>query len=1006
MAAVTTTGFGSAAIESLARVLIDRRGDDLLGPAVVLCGGPLTTVAVRRALGRRPGGVAGVWFTTAEGLAEHLARGAMADAGRSPASDLEIQAAIRAELAAAPGLFGKVADHRTTEERLVRLHHQVAGLDDEDLARIQAEDDGIASDAFRILRGAGRRLDRSWDQGQILAVARNELADMPDGALGPIVVFLPEPRRPLEGLLLSALVPRNDCEILVGLTGEGVIDRRHQQRLAGWSVQLPPAAADVTSVETAKVIEVADPGDEVRAALGDVAAHAAAGVPLSSMAVLYSHPDPYASLLADQLEAARIPWSGPGHRPVSQSLTGRFLLRLIGLAQDGLERAAVLGLAAAAPVVDIDGNPVPTFDWDLLSRQAGVIDDEHWEPRLTALARQYERNGVPEIGPDGVVPHPDAARTRALLEFVTDLRLRLDEGRAATGWHRWTEWARGLLETYLGPDDDWPHEERAALERILGLLDRLPNLDRFGGPVDFDTCAAIVATRLEEIRIPGPPLGAGLLVAPINAAVGMEFERVVVIGLAEGSYPRVVRTDALLPDRLRAASGGRLAGTDAITDLDMRAVAAAFASSRQPALAVTARGDLRSLRSRAWPRELNTLIGDRTTVDSHHRLLADHGRPLSIDELGLRALVNHTDGGDPVHTHDLADADPVLADNLHRILARRRGEMNAHVGLVGADQLDLGERLLSATALEDYASCPRRYLLGRVLRLAEDDRPERIDEITPMERGNLVHAVLERFIASALEDEAVPPPGEPWPPAARERLVAILDERVADAQRRGITGGRVATHILRRRLGIEMDIFLTTDDALRADRQSTPVEAELGFGMDDEPTEVVLPDGRAIRLRGYVDRVDATADGGVLVIDYKGGSPRSFDGLAANPLDNGRRLQLPLYARVVAERLGRDGPRTALYWLTRNGELRPVELEEQLEDDLNTTVAAALDGISGGLFPAVPGETVGWPRLTYANCRYCDFDKVCPTDRQREWDRVRGDVALEPVAPLLREFDV
>ncbi|MEL7157618.1 MAG: PD-(D/E)XK nuclease family protein, partial [Actinomycetota bacterium] len=924
-------------------------------------------------------------------------------AGRGPASDLEVQAAIRAELAESPGLFGRVADHRTTEERLLTLHHQVAGLDDERLARLEAAGDGIAGEAFRVLRGAGRRTDRSWDKGQILAVARNELDALPEGALGPIVVYLPEPKRPFEGLLLAALAPRPDCDVIVGLTGEPAIDRRHLQRLAGWSIQVPSPRRP--PLNGANVVEVADPGDEVRAALADVAAHAAAGVALSSMAVLYPDQDPYASLLADQLDGADVPWSGPGHRPLSRSLMGRFLLRLIGLANGGMERSAVMAFLATAPVVDGDGDPVPTFEWDHLSRQAGVIDDEHWEPRLTALARQYERTSVPQIGPEGLVPHPDAERTRWLLRFVTELRAHLDEGLAVTSWRQWAAWARQMMAAHLDPDDAWPAEERAANERIDALLDRLPELDRFGGAVDFDACAAIVATRLEQLKVPGPPLGQGLLVAPIDTAVGMAFERVIVVGLAEGLHPRVIREDALLPDRLRAESGGLLANTDAVTDLDTRAVAAAFAASRQTPLAITARGDMRSLRSRTWPRELNGLIADRTTVDSHHRLLADHGRPLSVAELGLRALVNHVDQGDPVNTHDLATSDEVLAASLQRQLARHRGDMNPHVGLVGPEELDLGERLLSATALEDYASCPRRYLLGRVLRLRDDDRPERIDEITPMDRGTLVHAVLERFIASALADEAVPAPGEPWPPVARERLFAILDDEVADAQRRGITGGRVATLILRRRLGIEMDIFLATDDALRADRQSTPVGAELGFGIDDEPSEVHLPDGRSIRLRGFVDRVDATSDGGVLVIDYKGGSSRSFDGMASNPLDGGRRLQLPLYARVVAERLGRDGPRTALYWLTRNGELRPVELEDQLEADLNTTVAAALDGISGGLFPGVPGETVGWPRLTYANCRYCDFDRICPTDRQREWDGVRNDETLIPIGPLLQEFD-
>jgi ATP-dependent helicase/nuclease subunit B len=64
-------------------------------------------------------------------------------------------------------------------------------------------------------------------------------------------------------------------------------------------------------------------------------------------------------------------------------------------------------------------------------------------------------------------------------------------------------------------------------------------------------------------------------------------------------------------------------------------------------------------------------------------------------------------------------------------------------------------------------------------------------------------------------------------------------------------------------------------------------------------------------------------------------------------------------------------------------------------------VSAALDGISGGLFPGVPGDAVGWPRTTFENCKYCDFDRICPTDRQREWESIRADPALQPVEVLL-----
>jgi len=998
MVSVTTTAFGAPAIDRLGRILDEARHGDPLTPAVVVVGRPLMAIAVRRALGRRAGGIAAVDVLTVDQVLERLTTTALAAAGVRPANDLELQAAIRAELASRPGRFGAVAGHRATEDRVVALYRQVDGVGYETLDRLTAAGSGLAGDAMRVIRNVGRRHGSRCDRNHLVDVAIDELDRLPTGALGPIVVHLPDPVHPVEGRLISALAQRSDCDVLVGLTGDRTVDRAHLSRLAGWSIQVAPSAlasapgggaAGDRAVKTASLIEVADPDDEVRAALADVSAHAALGVPLGRMAVLYTAADPYASLLSEQLDAADLPWCGPGRRPLATSAAGRFLLRLLGLQQGGLDRASVMALLASAPIT-FDGQPVPLASWDRLSRQAGVVDGDQWGPRLDELE--------PHLDGD------DASALGSLRRFVALLDDRLGAAAAepTNSWTAQVAWARSLIDDLLPDDDDWPDDQRTARGSVDATLDAIGRLDATVG-ADVISFASLVTAQLDRERLPGRPLGQGLVVAPVSDAAGLDFERVIVIGLADGVFPRSLRDDSLLPNKLRAESNGLLPAVESVADLDLRSVAAAFAGSRSRPLAVTARGDLRSIRSRSWPRSLDPLIEERIVLPSHHRVLADHGRPASIEDLRLRGLITHVDGGDPVHTHQLAATDPVLNANLTRVRNRAKPTMNRYVGRVPAGAIDPGDRLLSATALEAYASCPRSYLLGRVLRLGDDERPERIDEITPADRGTLMHAVLERFIAEALEAGEVPAPGERWPDDERARIHTVLDDEIGRAQARGVTGGRVNTLILRRRMRAEIELFLDTDDRLRAERGSTPLTVEIGFGIDDEPSSVELPDGRSLRLRGRVDRVDATEDGGVLVIDYKGGSGRAFAGMDDDPLDGGRRLQLPLYARVAAEKLGRHGPRTALYWLTRFGDVKPMELEAELESALDRTVAAALDGIGDGLFPAVPGEAVGWPRLTFANCRYCDFDRICPTDRQGEWEHLRDDPALAPIELLIAE---
>ncbi len=995
MGQIITSRFGTRAVADLARVL--GRHLDPLAPALVICSGPLVAVGVRRALAAQSTtGIAGIDVVTYERLIEELSRSRLAALGQHPASSLELQAALRSELADAPGRFGAVAGHRTTEDRLLRLQRELAGLPRPVMRRLQ-ETGGLPGDALRALAGAALRLGSGRPGGacvasDVLSLALEALSDLPIGARGPIVVFLPDPVAASEGRLVASLAARQDCTVILGLTGADELDRRYLNRMAGWglpALELPTAVEPLTT--GARVLEVADPEDEVRAAVRELTAHAATGIPLARMALLYTAGDPYASLIHEHLEAAGLPFSAPGHRPLAASLAGRTLLRLIELARSGVERGAFIALASSAPLRLPDGQPVPAGHWDRLSRQAGVVDADDWQPRISRLAAHLDLE-------------EDRLAAASLIQFVGQLAQLLRPAELPGSWSAWGAWARDLLGSLLVRGQRWPDVERLAFERIGLLLDRLSILDDLTTPLappDLDAFTATIRAELEAENLPGRPAGVGLVVAPLGSAVGLAFERVAVVGLVEGAFPRSTRDDSLLPDQVKALARGLLLPRSELGQFDLRAIAAVAAASEATALLTTSRGDLRSRRSGSWPRVLDFLVTERVSLASHHQGIVGHGRPASSVDLGLRSLAIHVDGGDPVYTHALASDDAALAAGLTREQQRAVPVFNRFSGQVARGMINPVERVLSPTALESYAACPRRYLFDRVLRLSQDERPERVAEITARERGTLMHRILERFISDGVTG-TLPEPGQPWDADAVSHLLVLLDASVQESAELGITGGRVQTEILRRDLRNELLKFVNTDDQLRADRGSRPHAVELAFGFEPEPPAIVeLADGRRLRLRGMVDRVDLTEGDGLLVIDYKGGSDRPFAKMDDDPLAGGRRLQLPLYARIVAQRLGRTGPRTALYWLTKSNKLKPIELDHALDTQLEEHIGAVLDGIAEGLFPGVPGGTLGWPRLTFENCQYCDFDRVCPTDRQREWDAVSPDPKLAKVELLL-----
>ena len=194
---------------------------------------------------------------------------------------------------------------------------------------------------------------------------------------------------------------------------------------------------------------------------------------------------------------------------------------------------------------------------------------------------------------------------------------------------------------------------------------------------------------------------------------------------------------------------------------------------------------------------------------------------------------------------------------------------------------------------------------------------------------------------------------------------------------------------------IDLDAFLDEDLRMRRQYGVSPigVEAEFGIGADGwQPAAYTLPDGSQVRFRGKIDRVDADGDGKrVLVLDYKTGGSYSYRKLKDDPIDRGQRLQLAIYALAARQAIGEDADVSAAYWFVTSGgkfELTPappVNIEDEgVMERFSEGISTIVGGIRQGLFPANPGP-VG--RYGFENCSWCDFNTLCPSRRDVQWNR-------------------
>ena len=122
--------------------------------------------------------------------------------------------------------------------------------------------------------------------------------------------------------------------------------------------------------------------------------------------------------------------------------------------------------------------------------------------------------------------------------------------------------------------------------------------------------------------------------------------------------------------------------------------------------------------------------------------------------------------------------------------------------------LNLGSYPLSPTSLETWAVCPLRYFLGRVLNLSALDDPEEETVISRLNRGSLVHEILEKFLEEAAASGRLPVDGQPWSEESAQRLREIAGDVFREYERRDLTGKTVLWVVEREKILADLDKFL------------------------------------------------------------------------------------------------------------------------------------------------------------------------------------------------------
>jgi RecB family exonuclease len=634
---------------------------------------------------------------------------------------------------------------------------------------------------------------------------------------------------------------------------------------------------------------------------------------------------------------------------------------------------------------------------------------ERWERRLDGLAERYRLALAEQRDSD----LPGAGHIEAELSALESLRAyalplldALAELPGPPEQQRWGVWLDALSALAT--------RALRRPERVLSVLAELAPMAEVG-PVGLGEVRLVLAERLLELAEPSPASRHGrVFIASTDAARGLEFDVVAIPGLAERLFPRKISEEPLLLDRQRALLDASLETNDERVAGERLALRIAAGAAGRALLLSYPRLDLDQSRPRV------------PSFYALEALRAAEGKLPGFDELAGRAervsgaRVGWPAPDDPERAIDAAEHDLALLERLLALgeeqsvgTARYLLTANPHLGralrfrarrwLPGWTEADgllphvhgelaagareamqeqqLAARSYSATALQHFASCPYRFFLQAVHRLAPREEPEAIDEIEPLQRGSLVHDVQFELFGRLAEAGLLPVTPDNLS-AARAILDPVLDA-VAERYRDDLAPAidRVWDDGV---AAVRADLREWLQRASADTSGFVPWRFELSFGLSAAaarqkrdphslPEAVALDCG--VKLRGSIDLVERRSDGALRVTDHKTGRARVKHG---EVIAGGSSLQPVLYA-LASEKLfpEADVRSGRLYYCTSAGGFD--ESDVPLDDGARAAAGLVARVVDGALrepfLPAAPAAGA---------CRFCDYQLVCgPYEEQR-----------------------
>lgn len=758
------------------------------------------------------------------------------------------------------------------------------------------------------------------------------------------------------------------------------------------------------------------------------------GTPFDRVAILLRSPERYQFLVEEALRRAGVPsyFSRGSARP---DPAGRAFLALLHCKAENcsatrfaeyLSLGEIPELSNAAPQwTPPEDDMLPLFDaapaesaseaeppaiatpiaWEKLLVDAAVIGGrERWFRRLRGLEQEFKLQMSVE---PGEYLEGRLERLQNLERFALPIIDLLDALPKAADWGDWLEHLRTLAAASLRHS-----------ESVLAVLAELEPMSGIG-PIEIDEVLQTLAGRLRFLRRDPPHRRYGrVFVGSIEEARGRSFDVVFLPGLAEGVFPRRTFEDPLLLDETRRALSEALPLRQDKSEDERELLRIALAAAEKRFVFSYPSMDLAQGRPRVpslFALELARALEGRVprlqeferrsgaNAEAHLVWPAPRSPEHAIDDAEYDLAWHAAHADEKSGSSYLIATNHFLANSL-RARIRRWDNRSYTVsdGLIAKNdavarellftQRRLAARAYSPSALQQFSTCPYKFYLHGVYGLQPREQQNALEQMDPLTRGALFHAVQFEFFRA-------------WRSSPSDMLPAALDLLDASLE-------KVAAEYKEKLAPAIERVWLSEIEDVRTDLRAwlrlwfaslaewEPVHFELAFGLRrydrDRYDAASIVDPAVLttgtQVRGSIDLVERHRTRDVLrITDHKTGRPPEKEPVFVG---GGAVMQPALYALAVESMLGATVESGRLFHCTQRGGFAeyPVDVK-RARPWFEKAMEIIDDAIVTGFFPAAPHKEA---------CERCDYSAVCGPYEQMRVQRWKEQESLEPLATIRR----